>query len=242
VSTAVSNLFNDWALAAGYAAWYETEGRAADLAQRALLGWLLAGFSDVRSALEIGTGTGHFAGWLTGLGWQVIGVDISLPMLTEAVKRGGAQFVGADAMALPFATRAFDVALLITMLGFLSDPALARREMARIARRGIVLGVLNRWHPLAWQRKRSGLPLWQAAHFYSPIQLTRLARRALGVRAGNILWRTTLLPRPFSQCASDTSSRRFESATSFRSMRDDASSRLPFGAFIGLRAELHQEE
>lgn len=216
----IHNPFDDPALAAGYEAWYETEGRAADLLERDLLGWLLTGFPGARSALEIGTGTGHFARWMHEMNWKVIGLDVSQPMLAEAIRRGGPRYVRASAGTLPLADRAFDVALMVTTLEFLPDPALALREAARVVRRGIVLGVLNRWNPLAWQRKRSGLPLWQAAHFYSPPELASLVRRALGAWAVVITWRTTLLPR-------------------FWPWRHSG---LPVGAFIGMRVRLSEQE
>jgi SAM-dependent methyltransferase len=217
----MGNPFDDPALAAGYEAWYETEGRAADLLECDLLGWLLTGFPGARSALEIGTGTGHFARWMHEMGWKMIGLDISEPMLAEAIRRDGPpRYVRADAGALPFADEAFDIGLMVTTLEFLPDPALALHEAARVTQRGIVLGVLNRWNPLAWQRKRSELPLWQAAHFYSPPELANLVQRALGERASESTWRTTLLPR-------------------FWPWRH---SRLPVGAFIGMRVRLSEQE
>jgi SAM-dependent methyltransferase len=212
----MDNLFDDPTLAAGYEAWYESEGRAADRLERDLLGRLLADFPGARSVLEIGAGTGHFARWMHAIGRQVIGLDVSEPMLAEAIRRSGPQYVRADADTLPFADRVFDVALMVTTLEFLPDPILALREAARVVRGGIVLGVLNRWHSLAWQRRRSGLPLWQVAHFYSPPELTNIVRHALGVRVGAIAWRTTLLPRFWP----------------------GRHSRLPFGAFIGMRVKL----
>lgn len=214
------NPFDDPALAAGYEAWYETEGRVADEAERSLLRQLLASWPQARAAVEVGTGTGHFARWLANGGYRIVGVDISAPMLAEAARRGGVRLVRADAGALPFATAAFDIALLITTLEFLPQPVLALQEAARVARLGIVLGVLNRWHPLAWQRQHSQLALWQAAHFYSPFELTRLVRQALGDRVAAIAWRTTLLPGLWPRRAS----------------------RLPLGAFIGMRVTLAQEE
>jgi SAM-dependent methyltransferase len=212
----IRNPFDDAALAAGYEAWYETEGRVAVRLECDLLAWLLADFPGARSALEIGTGTGHFARWLSGRNWHLVGLDVAEPMLAEAVRRGGALFVRGEASELPFAAGAFDVALLITMLEFLPDPTCALREAARVARLGIVLGVLNRWSLLAGRRRRSGQPLWQAAHFYSPAELASQVRRALAARAGEVTWHTTLLPRYWP-------GRR---------------SRLPLGAFIGLRVRL----
>lgn len=214
------NPFDDPVLAAGYEAWYETEGRIADEAERGLLGQLLAGWPQAQTAVEVGTGTGHFARWLANAGYRVVGIDRSAPMLCEAARRGGIRLVRADAGALPFATAAFDVALLITTLEFLPQPVRALQEAARVARLGIVLGVLNRWHPLAWQRKRSRLALWQAAHFYSPFELARLVQRAMGNRVIHITWHTTLLP----------------------GLRPRRSSRLPLGAFIGMRLTLVTQE
>jgi ubiquinone/menaquinone biosynthesis C-methylase UbiE len=208
--------FEDRELAAGYELWYETDGHVADQLERSLLSRLLGGFPDACTALEIGTGTGHFAGWLRAMHWQVVGLDRSAPMLAEAARRDGVALVLGDASALPFAAGRFDVALLITTLEFLPSPACALREAARVARRGIVLGVLNRWNPLAGQRKRSERPLWRAAHFYSPPELANLLRRALGAQADGITWRTTLLPRFWPR----------------------RHSRLPIGAFIGMRVRL----
>lgn len=208
--------FADPGVAAGYEAWYEAEGRVADQLERGLLGESLGGFPGARTALEIGVGTGHFARWLKDLHWQVVGLDISAPMLAEASRRNGTSFVRADAIALPFPAGAFDVALLVTTLEFLPSPTRALHEAARVARLGIVLGVLNRWHPLAWLRKRSALPLWRVAHFYSPPELAHEVRRALGAQAGGITWRTTLLPRFWHRRIS----------------------RLPIGAFIGMGVSL----
>ena len=208
--------FEDRELAAGYELWYETDGHVADQLERSLLSRLLGDFPDARTALEIGVGTGHFARWLRDMHWQVVGLDRSTPMLAEAARREGVALVVGEASALPFAAAAFDVALLITTLEFLPDPRLALREAARVARRGIVLGVLNRWNPMAWRRRASASPLWQAAHFYSPPELSHRVRSALGRPIRQIAWRTTLLPRIWPRRAS----------------------RLPIGAFIGMRVML----
>lgn len=208
--------FADPGLAGGYEAWYETDGRAADRSERELLGWLLRGFPGGQTALEIGTGTGHFLRWLRTIGWWAIGLDRSPCMLGEAARRNGVGLVHGDAGALPFGTGTFDVALMITTLEFLPGPARALREAARVARLGLVLGVLNRMHPLARQRKRSGTPLWQTARFYSPRELEDELRQALGRRILGITWRTTLLPRGWPA----------------------RHSVLPVGAFIGMRVTL----
>lgn len=213
------NPFDAPELASGYEAWYETEGRAADQAERRMIRWLLSGLPQTQTLLEIGVGTGHFARWLASEAYRVAGVDRSAPMLAEAFQRGGVPLARADAAALPFADDAFDASLLITTLEFLPYPERALQEAARVARHGIILGVLNRWHPLAWQRKRSGLPVWQVARFYAPPELAQMVRQALCRSVADITWRTTLLPGPWLQ----------------------SSVRLPIGAFIGMRVVLSKQ-
>lgn len=213
------NPFDNPELVAGYETWYETDGRTADIAERRLIRWLLSGLPQAQSLLEAGVGTGHFARWLASEGYRVAGVDLSAPMIAEAARRGGVLLVRADAEALPFPDNAFDGVLLITTLEFLPHPERALQEAARVTRHGIVLGVLNRWHPLAWQRKRSGLPVWQIARFYAPVELERLVRQVLHPFNLQITWRTTLLPGLWWY-----------------------SSRLPLGAFIGMRVLLLKQK
>jgi len=81
-----------------------------------------------------------------------------------------------------------------------------------VARRGVVLGVLNRWSVLGLQRRLAGLfrpTVYDAAHFYGVGELKRMLRSVTGVK-GHIVWRTTLFPHGWSQA------------------------RLPWGGFIGM--------
>jgi hypothetical protein len=88
---------------------------------------------------------------------------------------------------------------MITSLEFVPDAAQALREAARVSQHGLVLGVLNRWGPLARERKASGLPLWQVAHFYSPWELHTLVKRVIGPRVAGTSFVTTLLPGPYAR-------------------------------------------
>ncbi|HIP96331.1 MAG TPA: class I SAM-dependent methyltransferase [Anaerolineae bacterium] len=190
----LDNPFTNPTIVAGYEAWYETSGRWADSLEKALLRRLLASFSRTHTLLEVGCGTGHFTRWFGEQGLQAMGLDLSSPMLAEAVRLGNPLYVQGDALALPFQAGTFDLVALITTLEFVNDPVQALSEATRVARHGLILGVLNRQSLLAWQRKRSGESLWQMARFFTPAELVRLVQQAAAGKRVKIVWRTTLWP------------------------------------------------
>ncbi len=198
-----------------YESWYETEqGRRADEAEKAALGWLLRAFPQLRSVLEIGCGTAHFTRWLAGQHLAPIGLDLSSTMLGQAGLVGGVQLVQGDARSLPFADRSFDLAAFVTSIEFLNRPREALVEALRVARSGILLGVLNRWSVLGLRRRLAGLfrsTVYDGARFYGVGELKRLLR-SVGEAGARVLWCTTLYPgcAPWAQ------------------------SRLPWGGFIGM--------
>jgi SAM-dependent methyltransferase len=184
--------------AAHYEAWYETpEGRRADELEKAVLGWLLQSFSGAGSVLELGCGTGHFTRWLSDRGLAAVGLDLSAAMLAEAQALGGIPLIRGDGRRLPFADGVFDLAALVTALEFLERPREALAEALRVARRGILLGVLNRWSLLGLQRRLAGLfqpTVYDAARFYGVGELKRLLQSVAGEKR-RVVWRTTLFPR-----------------------------------------------
>ena len=188
------NPFAESAVVSGYEAWYETTGRQADRLEKALLKQLLARFPRASTILEVGCGTGHFTRWFGEQSLQAMGVDLSRPMLIESACPGSPQCVRGDALALPFSTAAFDLVTLVTTLEFLPDPVQALAEALRVARQGLVLGVLNRQSLLGRQSKREGGPIWGVAQLFTPAELSRLVHRAAAGRPTEIIWRTTLWP------------------------------------------------
>jgi ubiquinone/menaquinone biosynthesis C-methylase UbiE len=184
-------------VASGYEAWYGTpEGRRADALEKAVLQRMLHCFPDAHSVLEVGAGTGHFTRWLSGEGLTAVGFDLSAAMLREAKRLNDATWIQGDAYRLPFAQGAFDVVALITTLEFLSRPHEALSEGLRVARQGLLLGVLNRWSPLGIQRRLTGLfrpSVYDEARFYSVRALEGLLRSVAGERA-RLVWETTLMP------------------------------------------------
>jgi hypothetical protein len=115
-------------------------------------------------------------------------------MLVEAVGLGSLPYVRGDALALPLPSRSFDLVTLITTLEFLPDPAQALTEAMRVARYGLIIGVLNRQSLLGRRLKNKGGPVWGAARFFTPAELTRLVRYAAVGKRIRITWRTTLWP------------------------------------------------
>jgi SAM-dependent methyltransferase len=159
-----------------------------------LLKRLLAGCPQASTILEVGCGTGHFTRWFAEQGLQARGLDLSRPMLTEAARLGSPLCVRGDALALPFSTGAFDLVGLITALEFLPEPVQALAEGLRVARQGLILGVLNRQSLLGWKLKREGGPIWGVARFFTPAELSGLVHRAANGTPVEIAWRTTLWP------------------------------------------------
>jgi ubiquinone/menaquinone biosynthesis C-methylase UbiE len=209
------NPFEDHAIAAGYEAWYAGPGRRADRLERKLLAKMLALFPRAGSILDVGCGTGHFSRWLATRGFRVVGLDLAASMLQATRPLGGVAYVKGDAHALPFASRAFDLAVMVTTLEFLQQPGTALREAVRVARQGVLLGVLNRHSALAVRRRMFSSALWRAAHFYSVGEVKQWTQEAAAERLRATHWRTTLWPIPG-----------FEDLP------------LPWGGFIALAVEL----
>ena len=101
------NPFENSALVEGHEAWYETTGHRADRQEKALLQRLLADFPAVHTLLEVGCGTGHFTRWFQEWSLQAVGLDVSMPMLAEAVRLGRLPCVHGDTLSLLFSNEFF---------------------------------------------------------------------------------------------------------------------------------------
>ena len=116
---------------------------------------------------DIGTGTGILAGELASIGMDVIAVDHSRRMLEVARDKlkeptlGNIEFRLGDVAELPIADGEVDAALAHMVLHYVSSPAEALREMARIVRPGgqvIVVDFVE--NDREWMRDELGV-LWQ---------------------------------------------------------------------------------
>jgi ubiquinone/menaquinone biosynthesis C-methylase UbiE len=116
--------------------------------------------AGVRTILEVGAGTGAFSIPLAQRGYIVTHVDFSPAMLALARRNAegleNVQFVEANAVALPFPDRSFDLVLnmdgAISFCGSLAEQAL--QETCRVTRKTLILTVSHR----AWM-----IPIWVSA-------------------------------------------------------------------------------
>lgn len=199
-----------------YESWYEGKGRRADILEKQLLEELLGDVSAVNSLLEVGAGTAHFTRWFESLGIQCVGLDLSPLMLEEARRLWRGQLVRGDAQNLPFREKSFDLVALITCMEYMPEPVDVLREAARVSRRGILWGIMNKWSLPTIRRKLQVMlgrnPFYRNARFYSVLDAKKLLRRAFDRSRYTLRWSTTVFPRivPVQR------------------------SKLPFGAFLGL--------
>lgn len=89
-----------------------------------------------RPVLEIGVGTGLVAAALTAAGRDVVGVDLSMPMLRMAAARLPRRSAQADALRLPVPDRSVAAVALVWVLHLVSDVEAVLREVGRVLRPG----------------------------------------------------------------------------------------------------------
>jgi ubiquinone/menaquinone biosynthesis C-methylase UbiE len=120
--------------------------RAAEIQQRLRAVLELRG--DER-ALDVATGAGALALALAPLVRSVVGVDIVPELLAEARKRApaNAEFVEADATALPYEFGSFDLVCTARSLHHLQRPELVVAEMNRVLRPGGTMLVVDQLAP-----------------------------------------------------------------------------------------------
>ncbi len=159
-----------------YEAWYETArgswiaGREFDLMMRLLEP------PDSAMLLDVGCGTGHFSRRFAAAGLRVTGLDPDPAMLGHARGLGGGvSYLLGTGTGLSFGDNAYDYVTAVTSLCFIADPERALREMWRVARRAVLLGLLNR-RSLLYRRKRDR-GAYRGARWDTPAEVGRWARQ-----------------------------------------------------------------
>jgi SAM-dependent methyltransferase len=138
-----------------YESWYHTKrGRwIGDTEWRLLMEMLRP--RRATSCLDVGCGSGYFSRRLADADLTVTALDANERMLAYARAQSNCRsYVRGDARRLPFADGSFDYCVAVTSLCFVPDPGQALREMMRVARHKIVLGLLN--HRSLLYRQKSG--------------------------------------------------------------------------------------
>lgn len=126
------------------------------------------------SVLDVGCGTGYFTRRLARAGLQATGIDADAAAIRFAKSKtaAGERYLVGDARALPFPGRHFDFGVAITSFCFIADPVQALTELARVTRRRVALGLLNR-HSLLY-RQKSGQGAYRGAHWHTPQEARHL--------------------------------------------------------------------
>jgi ubiquinone/menaquinone biosynthesis C-methylase UbiE len=123
------------------------EAQAAALAEK--VRGLLETTGDER-ALDVGTGAGALAFALAPLVREVVGVDVVPELIALGRERAPAnvQLLEADATALPFETASFDLVATMRTLHHTARPELVLAEIARVARPGATVLVIDQIAPV----------------------------------------------------------------------------------------------
>jgi ubiquinone/menaquinone biosynthesis C-methylase UbiE len=107
---------------------------------------------EENDVLEIACGTGRFTVMLAERGADVVGLDISGPMLQqgrEKAQRAGVddhlEFMRGDAARLPFPDDSFDTVMAMRFFHLADQPASFLSEMRRVSREQVFFDTFNRF-------------------------------------------------------------------------------------------------
>lgn len=184
----MAEIFDNWP--EKYDQWFETPiGRVVrENESQLLLELVCPGHGE--KILDVGCGTGVFTRDLLDAGAEVIGFELSFPMLMRAgVKAEGRPFqmVQGDMRHLPFGDDCFDKTVSVTAIEFLDDARDGIAELFRVTRPGglIAVATLNSLSPWAVRREsaaKQGHAIFRHARFRSPGEMITLLPDASVVR------------------------------------------------------------
>jgi ubiquinone/menaquinone biosynthesis C-methylase UbiE len=146
-------------------------------------------------------------------------------MLKEAKKLcTDACLIKADSSCLPFRPNSFDLVVFIFSLEFMANVARVFAETERVARKGIIIGLINKWSFTAKRRiiqsRTAANSYYKNARFYSLPEIRNILEKSLYRRFRILKWETTVFPLIFGNSQSKV---------------------FPFGSFLGIAIELDDE-
>ena len=184
-----------------YEQWYEGRYKRAEVWQKKVMEQLVSRDKRICTLLEFGCGTTRFTRWWKEIGIEATGGDISPLMLSQAMHLFEGDLVLADSHYMPFKDNSFDSLAFVTTFEYYKDPVQVLQEAARVAKYGIVMGMMNRNSPKVVRRRIQQVfgknPFYVTATFYTPQKLTRIINEALKGREYSIEWSCTGLPQWF---------------------------------------------
>lgn len=143
-----------------------------ELAYRSELAAVKALLPQAGHGLEIGVGTGRFAG---PIGIKV-GVEPARAM-AEIARTRGIRVIQGYAEALPFADSSFDFTLMVTVLCFLQNLGQAMREVTRVLKpRGrLIIGMIDPGSPLgrSYEANKEKSKFYRQAGFHPARQVLK---------------------------------------------------------------------
>ena len=151
-------------------------GRLIDRREKEAVLSALGPVEDKR-VLEIACGTGRFTVMLAERGADVVGLDVSAPMLGQGRRKARAagvednlEFIRGDAGGLPFPDDAFDAVFAIRFFHLADTPAGFLSEMRRVSRDQILFDTFN----AGSARVAYNWLLPMGSHLYSRRDVSRL--------------------------------------------------------------------
>jgi ubiquinone/menaquinone biosynthesis C-methylase UbiE len=175
-------IFDEWP--EKYDKWFETPiGRIIkDFESRLVMKHLKPAAGE--RILDAGCGTGIFTADFLDTGADVVGLELSYPMVARAAgKLSSRRFtpVAGDMTALPFADESFDKAVSVTAIEFIDDAESAVAELFRVtkSRGAVIVATLNSLSPWAHRRNEAGKKghdIFKKIYFRSPQEMMALTK------------------------------------------------------------------
>jgi ubiquinone/menaquinone biosynthesis C-methylase UbiE len=221
----------DERVARNYDRWYQTDfGKYTSSLEERLMISLMEKIQGQR-ILDVGCGTANHLMLFQNLGADAFGLDCSFAMLQKAKEKENLKLILAKGERIPIRDAAFDMSTAVTTLEFCGEPEKVLREMGRVTKKKIFIGVLNSWSLLALGRRIRGWfkpSIYNQASFFSIWGLKKLLKRTVAFRS--VRWGGVCL-MPYSK---SRFLKGLDSKFNFR--------RNPFCAFLGVLVILDSKQ